>query len=255
MKRLDTAAISATISMPVKSGTLDFLQDAYKEALNALAVSICGNAVADVGYILFGCVNSGTGSNYIISAGAIYLNGEVYLVPAAIFTVTSGEPVGTITVSQYTTNADPVTFSDTVARNVHNIRQIVFAEAALDSSDVNFADLLNTQLVFVQKTEADLGAAYTVKFDQDRSLFFTAASSNCTIDFDFTNAIPGACVRMKWSFGASKTLTVNVPSGSNIIKDSGDLSAVASADNLLYFIYVGINENGDHEVSYTLKQY
>jgi hypothetical protein len=102
--------------------------------------------------------------------------------------------------------------------------------------------------------QADLGAAYTLTFDRDKAAFFTAASASCTLSFDFTNAIPGAVVRMKWTFGSAKTLTINVPIGATVIKDSGDLSAVASNTNLLYAIYVGKNAAGNDEVSYTLKQ-
>ena len=62
-------------------------------------------------------------------------------------------------------------------------------------------------------------------------------------------------VRLKWTYGSGKTLSISAPTGCTVIKDSGNLSSVASANNLLYCIYLGVNESGNNEVSYTLKQY
>lgn len=255
MKRLLTNSISDTVAMPVKSGTLEFLQDSYKEVANALAIAVIGNAVSNIGYVLYGCKNTGSGANFIISAGAIYFNGEIYLVPAATFTTSGNSAIGKITITNFTTNADPVTFSDGIDRSVHKIRRIVFTAGDPDTADMLYADLLQTQLVFVNDQQATMPASYTVKFDQDRSVFFAAASVDTEIGFDFTNAIPGAVVRLKWTYGASRVLSIASGSGYVVIRDSGNLGDVASADNLMYLLYCGKNTAGNHEVSYTLKQY
>jgi hypothetical protein len=230
---------------------------AYQEALTALGNAVIGR-LPDLSnlYILFGCVNTGTGLNYIISAGAIYYNGEVYLVDAITFTATAGQvAVANILTTQYNVNADPVTFTNGQSYNVHNIQKIVFSSAAAGSGIGDFSNLLQVPQVLVNDQQATLPASYTVNFKQDKAVFFASASVDSTITFDFTNAIPGTVVRLKWTFGSGRTLTINQPSGCLVIRDSGNLGAVSSANNLLYILYCGKNTNGNHEVSYTLKQY
>lgn len=128
-KILDVTPISNTAQMPIKSGTLQFLQDAHKESLtNVIKGLIGGSYSATTYYILNGCVNTGVGSNYIISSGAIFFNGEVYDVQSTTFTTTGGQvPVMNIQTTQYTSNADPVTFTDGSVQNVHDIRSIVIS--------------------------------------------------------------------------------------------------------------------------------
>lgn len=240
--------------MPVKGGTLLHLQLAYQEAITALANSIIGRS-ADFtnAYVLYGLVNSGTVFSMNVSAGAIYYNGEVFLVDAFTLTV-ADTPVANIVTTFYSASADPVTFTDGITRNVHQIRKIVFTDGATGSGLFDFADMLQTPQVLVNVQQDNLGENFIMKFDQDQSVFFSAATENATITFDFTNAVPGAVVRLKWTFGSGKTLTIDTPSGATVIKDSGDLGSVASNTNLLYAVYVGRNAAGNHEVSYTLKQ-
>ena len=257
MKKLDLSSVSATNQFPVKEGTFDFLALAYQEALTALGNNLIGDKANIVnGYRLWGCQNTGTGLNFIISAGAIYFAGEVFLVPAATFTAAGGQTaVANMVVTQYTTNADPVTFTDSVPRNVHNIRSIVFASSISGTGLFDFGNIRETLLGLKNDPQLTLGASYTVTFEQDRAAFFSSATVDTTITFDFTDAVPGTVVRMKWSYGSGRVLTINTPAGSTIVQDSGNLSAVASANNLLYFLYVGKNYAGDDEVSYTLKQF
>ena len=256
MRTLDTSAITNTVGMPVKGGTLVHLQAAYQEALTALANSIIGRLPDNANfYILYGCVNTGTYPVYTISAGAIYYAGEVFLVDAVTFNAGSNVAVGNLSVTQFVTNADPVLFTDNVSRSVHNIRKIAFSAGASGSGICDFANALQVPTVLVNDQQAALPASYTINFKQDKATFFASAPNSTTITFDFTNAVAGTVVRLKWTYGAGKTLTINTPAGSSIIRDSGNLAAVASANNLFYCIYLGKNELGYDEVSYTLKQY
>jgi len=256
MKKLDLSSVNSSNQFPLKEGTLDFLQLAYQEGLTAIANNLIGGkADTTHGYILWGCINTGSGLNYNISAGGIYYNGEIYLVDATTFTATSGNvAVAIIGTSQYTSNADPVTFTDGISRNVHNVKKIVFLDGASGSGIFDFASMIQTGVGLKNDVEATLPASYTVTFEQNKAVFFTSATVSTTITFDFTNAIPGNVVRLKWSYGSSLTLTINTPTGSSIIKDSGTLANVSPANNLLYMIYLGKNELGNNEVSYTLKQ-
>jgi len=127
MKILDVSSITDSARMPIKSGTLVFLQQAYSEALAGIIISLIGPTYsATTMYVLSGCINTGSGSNYIISGGYVFLNGEIFSVPGASFSTTGTDvPVFVGYVGQYTINADPVTFTDSSVKNVHNIRQVL----------------------------------------------------------------------------------------------------------------------------------
>lgn len=256
MRKLITTDITDNGQLPIKRGTLDHLQLAYQEALSAIANNLLGaKSDAATAYILFGCVNTGSGLNYVISAGAIFYQGEVFLVDATSFTASAGQvAVASLSTTYFTTYADPVDFTDGTQKNVHSVRKITFASGASGSGLFDFTAMRNTAIALNTQTISTLPASYTVTFEQDKALFFASATVDCTITFDFTNAVPGAVIRMKWAFGSGRALTINQPSGSTIIKDSGNLSAVASATNLLYIVYLGKNDAGNNEVSYNLKQ-
>lgn len=145
MKFLDYTPISLTALFPPKAGTLKHLQDISAEGFNATIQALIGSTYdPTIMYILFGCKNTGTGSSYIISAGAVFFNGQYYLVPAATFTISgSNVAVGTITQSNFVdVTADPVKFTDNVLRNVHQIFTVVFAPGLNGSGTANFTDLL-----------------------------------------------------------------------------------------------------------------
>lgn len=214
MKILDVTPISASAQMPIKKGTLQFLQDAYKEVINAiLRGTIGGSYSASTYYILHGCVNSGAGSNYVISAGAIFLNGEIYLVDAVTFTTTGGQvPVMNIVTTQYTTNADPVTFTDGVAYNVHDIRKIAISAGTASGNEygvnsnnifVNFANstpniieqqgfnALQTKVYDITAWNMDTTATYTIAhglpdFKKIRNIQTIIIDNTNTILFDIT---------------------------------------------------------------------
>jgi hypothetical protein len=143
MKNLLTNSISTTVGFPVKSGTLDFLQTASSEMLIALGRSIIGRDFStSTPYALYGCNNTGSGSSYVIEAGAILWDGVLYLVPAVSFTLTGGNSVYVATSTTYVTSsvADPVTFTDGVARSVHaDTKMSVYQNALAPSPSAGFA--------------------------------------------------------------------------------------------------------------------
>lgn len=145
MRLLDVSAVTGSTGVPLKSGSLTHLQLAYQEIVNASVTAIIGsNYNASKVYILFGCQNTGSGLNYLISAGAVFYNGTVYLVAGTSFTASAGQvAVGTVTLSFYSgTNADPVTFTDTIPRNIHQNYTMVFAAAAAGSGTSDFSLML-----------------------------------------------------------------------------------------------------------------
>jgi hypothetical protein len=137
--------------MPIKSGTLEHLQFANQEILSAICQSMIGSDGYDSSkvYVLYGCVNTGSGSNYIISSGALFFNGEVYLTDGGTFTI-SGANVAEASIS--TTyfsagNADPVSFNDGINRNVHEIRKATFAPGLSGSGMGDYVDFIFLSIV------------------------------------------------------------------------------------------------------------
>lgn len=148
MRKLITSFIGPNVAQPIKQGTLDHLQLAYQEAITALGRSQIGNDYDPTKvYILYGCANSDTPPNYNISAGAVFYNGEVYLVDAVNF-VAADTAVGTITTSYYADPiADPVTFTDGVSHNVHEIKKMVVADAASGTGTADYDDWVSSNWV------------------------------------------------------------------------------------------------------------
>ena len=150
MKILNISDISNSNAMPVKSGTLQFLQDAHKETVAGLITNILPNPISGTVYIISGCVNSGVLPIHNLSAGVIYYNGEIFNFDGATFTLTGLQKAyARIETTQYLTNADPVQFTDGVNRNVHNIRKFV-VENTITSSGlpefINFVTVPSSSL-------------------------------------------------------------------------------------------------------------
>lgn len=137
MKRLNLSPITDAAQLRLKAGSIEFIQTAAKEAIGSLARQVIGATYSEaVPYILQGCVNTGTGSNYVISAGSVLYGGEVYQVDAVSFTVTGANiPVLNIV----TTNdevLDPVTLTDSSTANVHKVSKVVIS-AGLSGSGLS----------------------------------------------------------------------------------------------------------------------
>lgn len=162
MRHLKTTDITDTNALPVKSGTLDHLQLAYAEAIAEAVKGFIGSAYDSTKvYLLHGCVNSGSGSSYVISAGSVFFNGEVYLVDAASFTIAgSNVAVGSIFTGIFAdATADPVTFTDGVARNIHQIKKIAYAAALSGSGAGDFSDLHHVNVNIAQLNLTGTGIA------------------------------------------------------------------------------------------------
>lgn len=143
MRNLDVSPVTNAIGLPLKSGSLAHIQNAYKEAIAEAVKGYVGSGYNNgTVYILQGLVNSGSGSNFNISAGSVFYNGEVYLVDAANFT-TSGSQVAVckvITTYFTGTNADGVQFTDGNVRNIHEIRKVQIVADLAGSGIANYAN-------------------------------------------------------------------------------------------------------------------
>ena len=124
MKILDTSPITSAVGFPPKSGTWNFLQLAYQECVESIIRNLIGSAYSTSNaYVLWGILPSGP---FSLSAGAIFYNGKIYLYSGGLAPVSYLPNVALVNISQtqYTTNADPVLFTDSNTYNVHNIFSI-----------------------------------------------------------------------------------------------------------------------------------
>lgn len=144
MKKLDVSAITDLAQFPIKKGTLQFLQDSNSEVFAAVLIGLIGSGYsATTVYVLYGCVMSAGGNSYAISGGAVFYGGECYLVDSATFTfVSPAVPILSIVTTPYTTDADPVTFTDNTPRYVHNIRKVVIAPGTAGSGISDYANVV-----------------------------------------------------------------------------------------------------------------
>jgi hypothetical protein len=143
MKILKITDISSSNAMPIKAGTLQFLQDAHKETVAGLVSNLIPNADVNTIYILSGCQNSTVAPIHTLSAGVLYYNGEIFNFDGATFTLTGLQKAyARIETTQFITNADPVQFTDGVSRNVHNVRKIVIENTITSSGLPEFKDFI-----------------------------------------------------------------------------------------------------------------
>jgi hypothetical protein len=145
MKKIKTSDITAGAGMRVKRGTLEHLQSAYQEAISALVNARIGDSYdPNKVYLLHGVKNSTTAPLFTISAGAVFFNGEIYLVDAVTFTAGGGETaVFNIVTTNYTAAiADPVLFSDGGNYNIHEIRKMVISSDVSGAGDADYLDMV-----------------------------------------------------------------------------------------------------------------
>ena len=77
MKVLKISDISSSNAMPIKAGTLQFLQDAHKETIAGLITNLIPTPDPNTIYILSGCKNSTIAPIHTLSAGVLYYNSEI----------------------------------------------------------------------------------------------------------------------------------------------------------------------------------
>jgi len=141
MKKIDTSNIVAGIrKLGLVKASFDHLQEAYKDVLNDVLQGILAQAS---GYTsLFGCVNSGSGSVYTISAGAIYGSSQQEVFEIAAFSGTA--PGGNVPVLSLVTtyrSGDPVIYSDASSINTHAIVKLQWTFGVSGSGLCDFSAL------------------------------------------------------------------------------------------------------------------
>lgn len=140
MKRILTNNIvENTRRQPFNKASLEHIQEGFIEIFTALVKNFTENTTDY--FRLHGLVDSDADpTDWDISAGAVWFDGEVYLVDA--FAGSHGSDVPVLTIDTTYRAGDPVTFSDNNTFNVHEIKKMVITLAASGSGDVDYEDLL-----------------------------------------------------------------------------------------------------------------
>jgi hypothetical protein len=146
MKTILTTSISdPTIQQPFTGKSLTFLQDNLADVAEGISKFLVGDRSYNTSdfFVISGLRDTGTPPVYAIAEGWIFYNGELYYCSGY-----AGNPandvIGTITTA-YDTSIDPVTFTDGVARNVHQVKTIVLSDGVLGSGDIDYVDLIFSQ--------------------------------------------------------------------------------------------------------------
>ena len=161
MKRLITTDITDAARLPIKKGTLEFLQESHREEIFALVLGIIGRANYDhtYMYVLYGCDVTGSYPSYVIGSGAVFYNGEVFQVPATGGVANPTALNFHLTVTNYTTDADPVRFTDNSNKYVHNDRIMILST---DYSDSHYSNAIFINRKKTYTGSVDLGTNHNI---------------------------------------------------------------------------------------------
>jgi len=197
MRKLDLQYVVAGITMDIKGGTYKHLQLAYQEALDALVRGNVNDATQPI--IIYGCKDTDVDPFYLdLTAGAIYYDGEIFLVDAQGVSRTALQRFNaSIATTYYTaTDADPVIFSNSTTHNVHQIRKIVFTAGSIGGGLFQFEDLqpfTRKQWVTETLTNADLkasaGETLTIgaATSKDIVYYIDEVEKTCSLSFNIVN--------------------------------------------------------------------
>lgn len=233
-KILNVTPITDAARFPIKKGTLQFLQDAHKDSLAHTLIGLIGAGYDGLTpYVLYGCENSGSGLSYNITGGAIFFLGELYGVDAAAFTSPGGQvAVLNVAVTQYTTDADPVTFTDASIKNVHNIRAIAIQSGVAGSGTTtkNYSDcVFLSNLTTLEAGLATVNSAWATRNDTTDVTFTGGTAVVCTVS-RLKYKIIGKTVHLTYFLNITNTaqpsfIKILIPEGKTAVS-VGDLLSV-----------------------------
>jgi hypothetical protein len=227
MKKIKTTDITTSAAMPVKQGTLDHLQSAYQEILASLYLGVNQSILG----VVWGCRLTQSGSNWSITAGAVYYFGEIYLCDAAAGVLGVGETIrGNITTTNLTAaNADPVEFSNGLTYSVHEIQKIVWSSGTsgllFSSFDGSRIGTFTNIPYDAANMTANVGT-WTIGSGADWKVSASVIGVNADVSFEINNYTN--------SNSAAVTLSLDLvwPSGfSGILKIKRNTKAIAFVDD------------------------
>ena len=139
MKKLDLSQIVGTTGMPLKKGTLLHIVESQREVVDGLIRGLVSYTTGNV-VILYGCAITGTNPGVISNtAGAVFYNGEVYLVDAQTFT-TTGSNIPCWTIFETSVSGlgyDTVLLTDASIGYIHKDRKFKLVNGPIGGSGVS----------------------------------------------------------------------------------------------------------------------
>lgn len=178
---------------PAKLQGLDFLQQANLETGLSICKLLFGTSTTEV-YVMTGCTFTSVAHSgfftYVVAAGWVYFNGEIYQVKAQTFNVTTGQnPAANWTPDPTDFTPNPQTeLSDASLVSIHNQNDVIFSSnAAVDSG--NLLDLIHWNYNFAFTAVPNVvGAggqpAYQNTWSQFTRLMFMKTGNLVTIQGD-----------------------------------------------------------------------
>lgn len=179
--------VSVSAKQPFTANSLKFLQDALDEdkagIIKALITQAIGSYSLTIPYVISGCVVSDSGKD--VTAGEVFYGGKYYETTAINGTTNIAQFVLTKTQDAV---ADPVIFTNSTSKNVHDIYKFVATDTAtagtFDSSDLIF-DLLYVGTKIYDNLYS--GSGFTVNngvgYDDFTSMTYTTPNDGVTRNY------------------------------------------------------------------------
>lgn len=207
--------------------TLEHVQESYIEVIASMFTAFVAGASVPVS--IHGCVNSGSGSTYNISAGAIWHNSEVFEIDAFAGTAVGGE-VPVLSLLTTWRAGDPVKYSDGSTFNTHTIRKYGWAFGVSGSGLADFSQIvtlksrINNEFLDVDGQIAAVINAAPAALD---TLFELAAALNNDANFatTMTNALAGKVAKAGDTMTGNLTIPDGTAAGHAVTKAQLDLKA------------------------------
>lgn len=250
-KQLDVSAMVSPNIFFTTSGTLNFMQSAWSEVIIQVLINQIGVSYnASVPYILYGCVGTVGITNTTITAGAIFFNGEVFIIPAQVFTNASGGNVIICNLNVINTflepggaSCDPASFSDGTPRDVHNNRSISYTTGTTGSGLFDFSALVPDSYTHnIPSTPSSLNGM-VVTFDRSKSFRPAAIASSNIVNLNNSGANPGSEVLIFVNCTSGQTITFSGSVGIVLMTGASSLTMTNSTTVFIRIKYLA-NSSG-----------
>lgn len=251
MNKIDITQISDASKFPIKKGTLEFLQNGAAEQCTHIVKGLIGDSYDPTkAYRLWGVQYSViSGPNVQVTAGALFINGEIYTVANFVRPGTSG--VMGLVVNNYSIYADPVTMSDGSTKNIHNQRQMKL----YGSSDTPPATTYDFSSDIIDMPYASAfagitsGNSLTVTFEKHNYYVLSASPGGITITLSSANRAVGTSCKVYVQADDSGNAVTFAGTGTTYI--AGRDAAYGTGDNFM----IDIVHAGSDKFFITITQY